>query len=402
MRAMRRRAARFMQRRARRARNVLSFWALRFVAARLPPTSEARRAPLLSSSNPILAADIAAHSICAASQLAAHPQHARTDGARPTYWPERARRGLARARRPPRCGQHAFSQAHGGRQGACVTCGGGKGGAPQRLLLPRAIVVCAAPAPRVCERAAAQTTRNQPPSKSAARRGARGRREKKMARQHPHTSPSPKIRGRRDAQKKKTNAPTPTPTPPHPPPPPPPTHTNQAALKVGDNLSESSEYYRVLRVSDGTTVSLASLKGKPLVLFFCESCVSGRGEQEEEEEEERKARASFGGGETRDQPATTNTTATTTKTNNRPEGHDARLHQGGVLVPRLLQPLLRRRRRRVRHQQRRARGQQALGDREPAALPAADRPLVGARWRCCCCFFLRLHRRRRRRRALAF
>eukprot|EP00877_Chromochloris_zofingiensis_P007441 jgi/Chrzof1/2950/Cz12g05170.t1 len=41
------------------------------------------------------------------------------------------------------------------------------------------------------------------------------------------------------------------------------------AMKVGDKLEDSSEYYRVLKSSDGQAVSLASYKGKqPVVLFF--------------------------------------------------------------------------------------------------------------------------------------
>lgn len=40
------------------------------------------------------------------------------------------------------------------------------------------------------------------------------------------------------------------------------------AIKVGDNLKDSAEYYRVLKTSNGDTVSLASFEGKPLVLFF--------------------------------------------------------------------------------------------------------------------------------------
>lgn len=58
----------------------------------------------------------------------------------------------------------------------------------------------------------------------------------------------------------------PLPLPPHT-----PTATNstQAELKVGDKLSDFAEYYKVLKASDGKTVSLASFKGKkPVVLFF--------------------------------------------------------------------------------------------------------------------------------------
>lgn len=41
-------------------------------------------------------------------------------------------------------------------------------------------------------------------------------------------------------------------------------------MKVGDSLRDSAELYRVLKASDGTTLSLSSIldKGKPLVLFF--------------------------------------------------------------------------------------------------------------------------------------
>ncbi|KAF8061329.1 PAA2 [Scenedesmus sp. PABB004] len=41
-----------------------------------------------------------------------------------------------------------------------------------------------------------------------------------------------------------------------------------AAMKVGESLKDSAEYYRVLKTSDNKTVSLASFEGKPLVLFF--------------------------------------------------------------------------------------------------------------------------------------
>jgi len=40
------------------------------------------------------------------------------------------------------------------------------------------------------------------------------------------------------------------------------------AMKVGEKLQDSAEYYRVLKTSEGKTLSLASLAGKPLVLFF--------------------------------------------------------------------------------------------------------------------------------------
>eukprot|EP00879_Flechtneria_rotunda_P004693 GHRR01004957.1.p4 GENE.GHRR01004957.1~~GHRR01004957.1.p4 ORF type:complete len:158 (+),score=66.58 GHRR01004957.1:1737-2210(+) len=39
-------------------------------------------------------------------------------------------------------------------------------------------------------------------------------------------------------------------------------------MKVGENLKDSAEYYRILKASDGQTLSLASFEGKPLVLFF--------------------------------------------------------------------------------------------------------------------------------------
>jgi peroxiredoxin Q/BCP len=40
------------------------------------------------------------------------------------------------------------------------------------------------------------------------------------------------------------------------------------AMKVGESLKDSAEYYRVLKTSKGDTVTLASFEGKPLVLFF--------------------------------------------------------------------------------------------------------------------------------------
>ncbi|WIA14474.1 hypothetical protein OEZ85_002997 [Tetradesmus obliquus] len=40
------------------------------------------------------------------------------------------------------------------------------------------------------------------------------------------------------------------------------------AMKVGEALKDSAEYYRVLKTSEGKTVTLASFEGKPLVLFF--------------------------------------------------------------------------------------------------------------------------------------
>eukprot|EP00882_Tetradesmus_deserticola_P007681 GHRQ01008089.1.p1 GENE.GHRQ01008089.1~~GHRQ01008089.1.p1 ORF type:complete len:190 (+),score=92.65 GHRQ01008089.1:420-989(+) len=40
------------------------------------------------------------------------------------------------------------------------------------------------------------------------------------------------------------------------------------AMKVGEALKDSAEYYRVLKASDGKALSLASFEGKPLVLFF--------------------------------------------------------------------------------------------------------------------------------------
>lgn len=43
----------------------------------------------------------------------------------------------------------------------------------------------------------------------------------------------------------------------------------QAALKVGDKLTDSPEYYRILSSSDGQAVYLSEFKGKsPVVLFF--------------------------------------------------------------------------------------------------------------------------------------
>jgi len=39
-------------------------------------------------------------------------------------------------------------------------------------------------------------------------------------------------------------------------------------LKVGDKMSDSSEYYRVLRRSDGGSVSLSSYQGKNAVVLF--------------------------------------------------------------------------------------------------------------------------------------
>jgi peroxiredoxin Q/BCP len=40
------------------------------------------------------------------------------------------------------------------------------------------------------------------------------------------------------------------------------------AIKVGEKIQDSAEYYRELKTSEGTTLSLASLAGKLLVLFF--------------------------------------------------------------------------------------------------------------------------------------
>jgi thioredoxin-dependent peroxiredoxin len=45
----------------------------------------------------------------------------------------------------------------------------------------------------------------------------------------------------------------------------------QAEIKVGYNMNDSAEYFRVLKRSDGGSVSLSSYKGKSrVVLFFCE------------------------------------------------------------------------------------------------------------------------------------
>lgn len=47
--------------------------------------------------------------------------------------------------------------------------------------------------------------------------------------------------------------------------------TQASLLKVGDKMSDSPEYYRVLRSSDGRSLALSSFQGKqPVVLFFCE------------------------------------------------------------------------------------------------------------------------------------
>ena len=43
----------------------------------------------------------------------------------------------------------------------------------------------------------------------------------------------------------------------------------QAALKVGDKLSDYPDYYRVLQASDGSSVALSKYLNKnPLVVFF--------------------------------------------------------------------------------------------------------------------------------------